>query len=110
VDHPAEQILAVIRRITESPSPLLFWAGYSSPILISSAHLREWTVVTSEFPMIRIFPRRWLDIFGSKMTDVWEAALKATLGVILFRPGITQVSVTNIGLNLAFTSRNGLKG
>jgi hypothetical protein len=78
--------------MTEFSIPLVFWAGYVSPILVSSAHLREWTVVTSETPLIRTFPRRWVDILGSKMTDIWEAALRAVLGTILFRPGITQVS------------------
>lgn len=71
--------------------PLMFWTGYASVVLVSSLYLQEWTVTTSESPKILIFPRRWFDIVGLKMNDVWESALKAVVGVILFRPGISQV-------------------
>lgn len=73
--------------------PLLFWTGYSSLVLVSSAYLNAWAVTISENPATRIFPRRWLDIAGLKITDIWEAGLKATIGVIVFRPGISQVTI-----------------
>ena len=38
-----------------------------------------------------VFPRRWLDIYGRKLKEVWEAAVRAVLGLVLLRPGISQV-------------------
>ncbi|THU88448.1 hypothetical protein K435DRAFT_830546 [Dendrothele bispora CBS 962.96] len=87
---PEEELLHVIGKMTEEPDPFLYWIGYNSSFLISSAHLRFWTVSVSEDPMVRVFPRRWLDIFGSKISEVWEAALKAVIGAVVFRPGISQ--------------------
>jgi len=77
--------------MTEMPTPLLFWAGYSSSVLVSSAYLQAWTVMVSNNPRTRIFPRRWFDLEGKKMSDVWESALKAIVGVVIFRPGVPQV-------------------
>ena len=77
--------------MTESSVPLLFWAGYATLVLVSSAYLKNWTVLVSESPARRIFPRRWLDISGVKIVNFWEAALRAVMGVIIFRPGISQV-------------------
>lgn len=36
-------------------------------------------------------PRRWTDINGSQVPEVWEAGLGAVMGMILSRPAITQV-------------------
>jgi len=45
----------------------------------------------SKNPSTRIFPRRWFDLTGKKALDVWESALKAVVGVVVFRPGVSQV-------------------
>lgn len=73
--------------------PLAFWTGYSEVVLVSSRHLSTWSVLISEADTgcVRVFPRRWLDIEGRMMSEVWEAARRAVMGIILFRPGITQV-------------------
>lgn len=83
----------VINRLAECEVPVVFWAGYSGIFLVSSVYLKDWTVVVSrtETSVERIFPRRWLDIKGRKMMDVWEAGLKAVVGVILVHPGMSQV-------------------
>jgi oxalate---CoA ligase len=88
---PEEDLLRVMAKMTEEPFPLLNWIGYNSSFLISSAQSRIWTIAISEEPVMRVLPRRWLDIFGSKISDVWEAALKAVVGTLVFRPGISQV-------------------
>ena len=44
-----------------------------------------------ENPTLMIFPRRWLDVYGRKLDEVWEAALRAFLGLVLLHPGISQV-------------------
>lgn len=60
--------------------------------LVSAAHMHPWTVITSEAPLTRMAPRRWLDISGRKMFDIWEAGIRAVTAMVLFRPGISQVS------------------
>ncbi|KAG6814043.1 hypothetical protein H0H92_003893 [Tricholoma furcatifolium] len=50
-------------------------------------------VLVSENPATRILPRRWLDISGRKVVDFWEAAVKAVMGVVVFRPGLTQAEL-----------------
>ena len=85
------QYLSIVKKLTGSSVPLLFWAGYSTLVLVSSAYLKHWTALVSENPPTRIFPRRWLDISGLKIVDFWEAAMRAVMGVIVFRPGISQV-------------------
>ena len=44
-----------------------------------------------------VFPRRWLDIYGRKLDEMWEAALRAVVGQILLRPGISQVRTSVLG-------------
>lgn len=88
---PINRILPVVHRLTGTAIPLLHWMGYSSLHLVSSAHIRNWTVLISEEPVVRAIPKRWFDISGSKIMDVWEAAMRAVMGVIVFHPGIPQV-------------------
>jgi hypothetical protein len=85
------QLFDVVRQLTDAIIPVLFWAGYDSVVLVHSAFLENWTVVTSSSPLTRSYPRRWYDIAGLKISDHWQAALRAVMGVIAFRPGITQV-------------------
>ncbi|KAI5829674.1 hypothetical protein K523DRAFT_416530 [Schizophyllum commune Tattone D] len=87
---PDEVLFGVIRTMADMDTPALFWAEYTPPKLVHSMFLSEWTVATSVEPVKRVFPRRWIDIRGMKMMDLWEAALRAVMGVVLFRPGISQ--------------------
>lgn len=91
MNGPSERILTLVHRMTDLPSPLLFWTGYTLPVLVSSLYLQAWTVLISEKPRAMIFPRRWFDLAGTKVPDVWESALKAVVGVVVFRPGVSQV-------------------
>ncbi|KAJ3736873.1 hypothetical protein DFJ43DRAFT_382574 [Lentinula guzmanii] len=83
-----QEILPVLSKM--SKESFLYWVGYNSTLLVSAAHAGSWTVALSDSPSIRVFPRRWLDIFGKKVIDVWEAALRAVIGAIISRPGISQ--------------------
>jgi len=83
-------IFSLVDRMCKGSIPLVFWTGYLSIVLVSAVHLCSWTVVVRERPLTRIFPRRWVDIKGMRMTDVWEAGLRAVTGLVVFRPGITQ--------------------
>ncbi|KAF8640756.1 hypothetical protein AX17_000406 [Amanita inopinata Kibby_2008] len=87
------RLFTTVRRLTDAPVPILFWTGYTSIVLVHSVFLEKWSVVVSESPLTRSFPRRWYDIMGSKVSDYWEAAVRAVVGVVLFRPGITQYEV-----------------
>ena len=69
----------------------MFWTGYSAIVLVHSAFLEKWTVIVSESPLTRSHPRRWDDIEGQRIPSYWEAALRSVMGVVIFRPGITQV-------------------
>ncbi|OCH96710.1 hypothetical protein OBBRIDRAFT_787280 [Obba rivulosa] len=86
--------LAVSRLTDSLPAPAI-WTGYTSVVLVSSYYLKDWTVSVpeTEDSKILIFPRRWLDIFGRKIIDVWEAALKAVTGIILLHPGVSQSEI-----------------
>lgn len=80
----------VVDKIISRRTPLFFWTGYSSVVLVSSAYLQTWSIVipTSE---VTVKPRRWTDIRGSQVPEVWEAGLRAVVGTIVSRPAITQV-------------------
>lgn len=89
---PRDALFTAVRSITDCSVPVMFWTGYSSLVLVASSHLGPWTVQISTEPMTRIFPRRWIDMTGSKVMDLWEAATRAVMGVLVFHPGVTQVS------------------
>lgn len=88
-----EALLPVIQRLVEPPLPLLYWVGYSSVYLVSAAHIKTWTVTLPSEILLNVFPRRWIDISGTKLAEVWEAALRAAVGMIVFRPGISQAEL-----------------
>ncbi|KAI0757275.1 hypothetical protein C8Q80DRAFT_1132805 [Daedaleopsis nitida] len=92
-------LFSVVQRMTEAPVPLAHWTGYGTVILVSAGAIRPWTVTVEGHGLHNagreqmIFPRRWLDIYGRKVDEVWEAALRSVLGLVLMRPGISQADV-----------------
>lgn len=90
-DISKTDLLNAIQELTKTTVPLIYWTGYASLALVSALFIRHWSVKVSESPLVRIFPRRWLDTEGRKVREFWEAALKAVLGLVIFRPGISQV-------------------
>lgn len=97
------QVCQLVRRMTDRKVPLCFWTGYTSVVLVSPMYLRNWGVVVSESPMMRILPRRWYDIGGIKIVDIWQAGLRAVMGLIFFRPGIAQVRQSAILFHTDFS-------
>jgi oxalate---CoA ligase len=75
----------------DSPVSLITLVGHSGLRVVCSRHSEAWVVTVNEEPRINILPRRWLDIRGIKVQETWRAALRAVLGTIVFRPGISQV-------------------
>ncbi|ESK95510.1 hypothetical protein Moror_12696 [Moniliophthora roreri MCA 2997] len=87
---PLQDLLPSIGKLVQGSHPLLYWVGYTTPLLIGAAHMQQWTVVISLEPMMRILPRRWMNINGYKMMNIWQAASRAVIGTIIFHPGISQ--------------------
>lgn len=72
----------------------MYWVGYSKTLyLVSASHIASWTVQVAADLTTRVFPRRWLDINGDRVVEVWESALRAVVGTVLFRPGISQTEL-----------------
>lgn len=92
---PASHCIALLRSLSSLPVPLLYVVGYSSTVLISAAHLDAWTVTlggeSETSPVVKIFPRRWLDIAGNRVREVWDAAVRSVVALVHSRPGISQV-------------------
>ncbi|KAH9486640.1 Transcription factor tau subunit sfc3 [Psilocybe cubensis] len=93
------RVAIVVNQMVEAEIPLIHWMGYDSLVLVSAQYLRKWTVVVSEEPFVNALPRRWLDIRGNRVADFWQSGLRAVMGLIVFRPGITQASWSNLELS-----------
>lgn len=93
-----QMLLRIIQRLVETDIPLLYWVGYNDVLLVSAEHASDWTVTVSESPLVRVFPRRWLNIQGNKIPDYWHAALRAVIALVIFRPGISQVKISTFFL------------
>lgn len=77
--------------------PLLYVVGYTSPVVVSAYHVGPWTVQTHTEHMNKIFPRRWKDIRGGTIDEVWDAGCRAVMGILFMRPGIALVSNSSLG-------------
>lgn len=90
-------VMDLLQRMSQTSPPLILWAGYSAPVIISCLHARPWTVEIMKEPKTLALPRRWLDIRGGTIRETWNAILHAVVGIVFFHPGISQVSVlTNL--------------
>lgn len=85
------KVLITVERLMTCQIPLLWKTGHRELVLVSANHIQPWTFVVSDDPMTRIFPRRWYDITGSRMIDIWKTALDAIVATVFFRPGIPEV-------------------
>lgn len=83
--------MGAIQDLTKAAIPLIYWTGYASLVLVSASFIKHWSASVSEKPIKRVFPRRWLDTEGHRIAEFWELALKTVVGLVIFRPGISQV-------------------
>jgi len=90
-------MLDAIKELSKATVPLVYWTGYESLTLVTAPFIKHWSVTISEVPLQRIFPRRWLDTEGRKIAEFWEAALRSVLGLVVSRPGISQVWILKLG-------------
>lgn len=87
------KLSALIGRLIGASLPIAFWTGYNEVVLVSSQYVDEWSVVLAQddTSCARAFPRRWLDIHGRRMNDIWDAACRAAVGTVLLHPAVSQV-------------------
>ena len=88
-------VMDLLQRMSQTSPPIILWVGYSAPVIVSSQYARAWTVEIGGEPNTKtlVLPRRWLDIHGGKIRGTWDAALRAVVGIVIFHPGISQVSI-----------------
>lgn len=86
-------VMDLLQRMSQTFPPLILWAGYSAPVIVSCLHARPWTVEITKEPKTLALPRRWLDIRGGTIRETWNAALHAVVGIVFFHPGIPQTEL-----------------
>ncbi|KIJ51348.1 hypothetical protein M422DRAFT_26765 [Sphaerobolus stellatus SS14] len=87
---PVNSFLASINSKFQSTS---YWLDYDRPVLVSSLHVEPWLVLIPGPKKRYVFPRRWLNIKGERMESIWNAGLRAVIGLLLTRPGINQANL-----------------
>ncbi|KAH8120510.1 hypothetical protein DFH11DRAFT_1685786 [Phellopilus nigrolimitatus] len=87
-----ELCMDVIYRLSTLHVPIIYLTGYSSSLVVSAKFVSTWAVTLpgTTRPITKLFPRRWLDIAGGRVTEVWNAALRAVVGLVHLKPGISQ--------------------
>ncbi|KAI0786110.1 hypothetical protein C8Q75DRAFT_304194 [Abortiporus biennis] len=87
-------VKTAILKLSTCTIPLLFWTGYSDIVLVSSNYASKWSVaLSSGTESKRVVPKRWYDIHGRQIGEVWEAALRAVMSIILYKPGVSQTEI-----------------
>ena len=85
-------VVSVLESLMDNTIPLIVRVGHVRSRIVCSSQSAPWTVMVNEEPRINELPRRWLNLSGEKVREMWRAALRAVIGTIVFRPGISQVS------------------
>ncbi|KAH9050483.1 hypothetical protein EDB84DRAFT_1449184 [Lactarius hengduanensis] len=88
-----ECVVSVLESLMDNTIPLVVRVGHVQPRIVLSSHSALWTAVVNEEPRINVLPRRWLNSTGEKVRETWHAALRAVIGTVVFRPGITQAEI-----------------
>ena len=90
-----ECVVFVLESLMDNTIPLVVRVGHVRPSIVCSSQSAPWTIVVNEEPRINVLPRRWLNSAGEKVQELWRSALRAVIGTVVFRPGISQVSRAN---------------
>lgn len=83
---------SILLRLSKLDVPLIYFVGYSMAIAVSAKYIgrKVLALPLPNKPTVKIFPRRWLGIQGRRIAEIWEAALRATVGLIHLKPGLSQ--------------------
>lgn len=81
------------------PTPRIFWAGYGNAHVVAREHWGGWTTRIKRrdkffgpdpCPRVECVARRWIDIWGDVIPFEWDRGMKAVLGQLIVRPGMTE--------------------
>lgn len=99
------QLAGLLAPLMGSPSSEIFWAGFDTARLVSTEHWQAWQcpaimlvqnnlgqLVPGGGEVIMVTPRKWVDIWGRRIEDVWKQAVECGKGWLMSRPGMTEVS------------------
>ncbi|CAE6468822.1 unnamed protein product [Rhizoctonia solani] len=102
---PVKQVIDVLN--TSSPTaltalikanpPQAYALGYDETRVVSAQYLSDWVVEVglgneepSQTESKLIFPRRWLDIYGNMLDDIWTMAVRTMIGAFIYRPCMSE--------------------
>lgn len=118
----------IVESLLNSEFPLAFWAGYSTPVIVSSEFLSKWTITLLVSPPAApiskaskkgkgkqkavvvdvevedversILPVLWIDMKGNIVPELYNQAVAWLKGTLLTCAGATAVSSKLIFLRL----------
>ncbi|CUA70965.1 Titin [Rhizoctonia solani] len=86
--------------LTRANPPHAYVLGYDQARIVSAQYLGDWTVEaasrageTNQNESKFIFPRRWLDIYGNMLEDVWTMVIRTVMGAFIYRPCMNQLAL-----------------
>lgn len=100
-----KHLASALAQLSDPAKAQVFWAGFDTARLVSTAYWQEWLcpaitllqnehgqVVQGGGAVIMCTPRKWVDIWGRRIDDVWDQAVDCVKGWLMSRPGMTEVS------------------
>jgi len=93
-----QDVHRAINSFSTCSPPLVYCIAYGcTPRIISATYIRTWTAIiktqsehTGTTHETLVLPRRWRDIHGDTIYDIWRTALKAVFSTVINRPGIPE--------------------
>ncbi|KAF8687602.1 B-block binding subunit of TFIIIC, partial [Rhizoctonia solani] len=94
IDSPA-----ALLALTRANPPHAYILGYDQARIVSAKYLSDWTIEASDGGEANqtesrlIFPRRWLDIYGNTLEDVWTMSARVVIGAFVYRPCMSETTL-----------------
>ncbi|KAH7333608.1 hypothetical protein B0J17DRAFT_709232 [Rhizoctonia solani] len=80
--------------------PQAYVLGYDEARIVSAQYLSDWVVEVgsgndepSQTESKLTFPRRWLDIYGNMLDDIWAMSVRTMTGVFIYRPCMSELTL-----------------
>ncbi|CAE6459542.1 unnamed protein product [Rhizoctonia solani] len=100
MDIPDVNPLPTLVVLTKANPPHAYALGYDQARIVSAQYLSDWAVeiasgneeptqTESKF----IFPRRWLDIYGNMLEDIWTMSVRVVTGAFMYRPRMNELAL-----------------
>ncbi|BEJ18080.1 hypothetical protein CspHIS471_0703570 [Cutaneotrichosporon sp. HIS471] len=93
------QIDGAFAALAAEDNPRIFWAGYDNAHVVAREFWGGWTTRIKpgdkffgpdQCPRVECVARRWVDIWGDAIPLEWDRCMKAVLGQLIVRPGLTE--------------------